>query len=196
MLTATERQTDQLSIIRSRREIVQHAIAMRYIIEMLIVKDLPLDEEMILETYRLLMQYSDHEEGSGSYRSSDEAASHGLRLETDAEYGLRVRDAKRLKPNRPPPERMAKPLFFSKSVRGESVASYMKRLVEDYNSDIKDAEKSCIMDPIDIASKFCHYFVCIHAFGDGNGRLCRLFLNAFLLKYTGAITAIGVDYEE
>jgi len=80
MLTATERQTDHLSIIRSRREIVQHAITMKYIIDMLILKHLPLDEEMILETHKLLMQYSDHEEGSGSYRSSDEAASHGLRL--------------------------------------------------------------------------------------------------------------------
>lgn len=58
------------------------------------------------------MELSDHEETSGVYRKSDEAASHGAWLENDLEYERRVKDVKRLKPNRPPPERLIKPLFF------------------------------------------------------------------------------------
>jgi Fic family protein len=195
-LAATGRGTDSFSVIRSRHEIVQHAIAMKYIIDMLVVKDVPLDESIIRETHRLLMEYSDHEETGGVYRSSDEAASHGLRLETDEEYNARVKIARKLKPNRAPSERMTKPLFFSKFVRGGSVPVYMGKLVEEFNKDIQFAEENGSMDPIDLATKYCNSFVCTHPFEDGNGRICRLIMNSILLKYTGTVVEIGVDANE
>jgi Fic family protein len=34
-------------------------------------------------------------------------------------------------------------------------------------------------------------FVLIHPFLDGNGRTCRLILNAILLKYAGTVVAFG-----
>jgi hypothetical protein len=53
---------------------------------------------------------------------------------TDEEYEKRVADCKRLKPNRPAPDRKQVPLLTSKFVRGKSVAYYMKRLVETYEA--------------------------------------------------------------
>lgn len=65
-------------------------------------------------THRLLMELSEHEETSGVYRESNEEATHGARFETDLEYERQVRDAKRLKPNGPPPQRMIKTLLLLK----------------------------------------------------------------------------------
>jgi hypothetical protein len=195
-LANTGRGTDNLSIIRSRREIVQHALAMKYIIDMIVVKDALLDEAIVKKTHRLLMEHSDHEDIGGVYRTSDEAASHGMRLETDKEYNARVQITRKLKPNRPPPERMSKPLFFSKFVRGGSVPLFMSELVRDINREIQLAEEIGEIDPIDIATKLCNAFVCIHPFEDGNGRVCRLLMNAVLLKYTGTVVEIGAEPEE
>jgi hypothetical protein len=86
MLAATSRGTDKLLIIRSRREIVQHAVAMKFLVELLVVANYPLDEAVIKYTHRILMERSEHEETSGVYRESDEAATHGARVETDLEY--------------------------------------------------------------------------------------------------------------
>lgn len=111
-LTASGRGIDKASIIRSRREIEQHAVAMKFLVEMLVVGDKPLEENIIKYAHQLLMAFSEHEKTDGVYRESDGAASHGLRRETDAEYEQRVRDAKRLKPHRSAPERTTKLLFF------------------------------------------------------------------------------------
>jgi hypothetical protein len=114
MLAATTRGTDKLSIIRSRREIVQHAVAMKFLFGLLVVENYPLDEAIIKYTHRLVMELSEHEETSGVYRESNEAATYGARFETDLEYERQVRDAKRLKPNGPPPQRMIKTLLLLK----------------------------------------------------------------------------------
>jgi len=95
MLAGTSRRTDKLSIIRSRREIVQHAIAMKFLIKLMVVANYPLDEAVIKYIHRLLIELSVHEETSGVYRDSDEAATHEARVETDLEYGRRIRDAKK-----------------------------------------------------------------------------------------------------
>jgi hypothetical protein len=170
---------------------------MKFLFDMLVVDNSPLDEDIIKYAHRLLMAFSEHEKSGGVYRQSDEAASHGIRLETDAEYKQSVKDAKRLKPNRPPPERTTKPLFSWKFVRGGWVPIYMKRVVELYNSDIQTAmEKDHYPRPIDLAAKYCNFFVCIHPFEDGNGRMCRLIMNTILLEYASSIVAIGVGVGE
>ncbi|OJJ96298.1 hypothetical protein ASPACDRAFT_47068 [Aspergillus aculeatus ATCC 16872] len=35
----------------------------------------------------------------------------------------------------------------------------------------------------------------IHPFADGNGRMCRLILNAILLKYAGIVISVGENDE-
>ncbi len=196
MLEATGRGTDRLSIIRSRREVVQHAVAMKFLFGLLVVENHPLDEAIIKYTHQLLMMLSEHEDTGGVYRNTEEAASHGLRPETDIEFQQRIKDTKRLKPNRPPPERTMKPIFFSKIFRPPSVPIYMEKLVREYERDIERTETRNQIAAIELASKYCNFLVCIHPFEDGNGRMCRLLMNAILLKYAGAVVAIGRDAHE
>ena len=57
----------------------------------------------------------------------------------------------------------------------------MKAMISDINSDLQEATKSGKIDPVAFSAKYCHDFVNIHPFLDGNGRTCRLILNAMLL---------------
>ncbi|KAJ5736050.1 uncharacterized protein N7483_001175 [Penicillium malachiteum] len=71
--------TSSSAILRSRREIVQHAKAAAYIITQLCLHDQDLSEELILETHRILTYKVDAEtapwtEYSGVYRSVDVSA--------------------------------------------------------------------------------------------------------------------------
>lgn len=195
-LSTSGRATDLQSVLRSRHEIVQHALAAKYLLDTTVVQDIPLDEDIIKETHRILMRFSEHEASGGIYRESDEAASHGRRLETDEEYEKRIKHCKRLKPNRPVPERKQVPLFSSKFVRSKSVKLFMRRLVDEHNERVKMAEKSGNIDAIDLACRLSTAFVCIHPFDDGNGRLCRLLLNAMIIRYVGIVAEIGKDPEE
>lgn len=195
-LRSSGRATDIQSLLHSRHEIVQHALAAKYLFDTIVLQDIPLDEDIIKETHRILMRFSEHEASGGIYRESDEGGSHGLRLETDEEYEKRVQDCKRLKPNRPIPERKQVPLFSSKFVRGKSVKLFMRNLVAEHNERIKTAEKTGEIDAIDLACRLSTAFVCIHPFEDGNGRLCRLILNAMTIRYAGRVVEIGKDPRE
>ncbi|OBT50351.1 hypothetical protein VE04_09592 [Pseudogymnoascus sp. 24MN13] len=195
-LSSSGRATDLQSVIRSRHEIVQHALAAKYLFDTIVLQDVPLDEDIIKETHRILMRFSEHQASGGTYRESDEGASHGLRIETDEEYKKRVQDCKRLKPNRPVPQRKQVPLFSSKFVRGKSVKLFMRNLVAEYNERIKTAEKTGEINAIDLACRLSTAFVCIHPFEDGNGRVCRLLLNAMTIKYAGKVADIGKDPKE
>ncbi|OJJ29976.1 hypothetical protein ASPWEDRAFT_55475 [Aspergillus wentii DTO 134E9] len=74
------------------------------------------------------------------------------------------------------------------------VPQKMKELIEEFNADIEQAKIS--LDPFTLAAKYCNDFVMIHPFIDGNGRMCRLILNAILLKYAGVVVSIGEDDQE
>lgn len=67
----------------------------------------------------------------------------------------------------------------------------MKRFLEQLNEKLQAAEEDGRLDPFYIASFACSEFVMIHPFLDGNGRTCRLLLNAILLKYAGVCASIG-----
>ncbi|CAJ0541199.1 Ff.00g079310.m01.CDS01 [Fusarium sp. VM40] len=153
------------AILRSRREIVQHAKAAQYMITQVAILGNHLSEEIILETHRLLTYKLDTEDGtpwseySGKYRNW--AVSAGL----------------------------------TPFMHERKVPSAMKDMIRSYESDIQAADKGEI-DPIVLATKFCTIFVNIHPFGDGNGRVCRLVLNAILFKYSGCLVSIGMDADD
>ncbi|KFZ10638.1 hypothetical protein V501_05092 [Pseudogymnoascus sp. VKM F-4519 (FW-2642)] len=195
-LSLSGRATDLTSVLRSRHEIVQHVLAAMYLFDTIVLHDVTLSEDIIKETHRILMRFSEHEASGGIYRESDEGANHGLRFETDDEYEKRVQDCKRLKPNRPVPERKQVPLFSSKFVRGKSVKMFMRNLIAEHNERIKIAEQTGEIDAIDLACRLSTAFVCIHPFEDGNGRVCRLLLNAMAIKYAGKVADIGKDPQE
>ncbi|ELR03247.1 hypothetical protein GMDG_01230 [Pseudogymnoascus destructans 20631-21] len=82
---------------------------------------------------------------------------------------------------------------FNGFVSPASIPSAMRNLVQDFNRDITKAEQEGALDPFSLAAKYCHKFVNIHPFVDGNGRMCRLLLNAVLLKYAGIVIPLGEE---
>jgi fido (protein-threonine AMPylation protein) len=148
-------------IIRSRREVVQHALALYYIVQEMVVKDKLLSEEIILETHRILTSNVDAPGGA----SWEEYAGKYRRVHVHA--------------------------GSTNFVTPNFVPVKMKELIEQFNSDIAEVEKTKVLDPFTLAAKYCNDFVMIHPFVDGNGRACRLILNAILLKYAGVVVAIG-----
>lgn len=72
----------------------------------------------------------------------------------------------------------------------------MQSMFHELKRDLKEVTTNGTIDPIALASKYAHIFVCIHPFIDGNGRMCRLILNAMLLKFGAFIACIGVDEDD
>lgn len=152
---------DQQYIIRSHREVIQHACALQHIITAIVVDEQPLSEKLILETHKILCSDIDIENGAparfyaGKYRT----------------VPVRAGNCGFVPPNRVPGK--------------------MKEFVESFNRDIIEAEAAETLDPFVLAAKYCQEFVMIHPFLDGNGRTCRLILNAILLRYAGILVPIG-----
>ncbi|CVK88424.1 uncharacterized protein FPRN_02260 [Fusarium proliferatum] len=61
------------------------------------------------------------------------------------------------------------------------------------DADIAVSEASGEIDSVALAAKYCHKFVNIHPFLDGNSRTSRLILNTILLKYGGCFIWFGKD---
>jgi fido (protein-threonine AMPylation protein) len=148
------------AVLRSRREIIQHAKAASYIINEIYLCGKNLSENIILETHRILTHKVDSgdlswTQYSGIYRNIEVCA--GLQQFTD-------------------------PCLVPYAMQG-----MIKELEEDLECAVQKGE----IDPVAFAAKYCHKFVNIHPFVDGNGRTCRLILNALLLKYCGVLVCIG-----
>ncbi|KAG5661434.1 hypothetical protein KAF25_005556 [Fusarium avenaceum] len=77
------------------------------------------------------------------------------------------------------------------------VPAKMAEMCADLRRELEEGEATRgILDPFSLASKYSLKFVEIHPFQDGNGRMCRLILNAILLRYAGIIVAIGETEED
>ncbi|KFY43578.1 hypothetical protein V495_03875 [Pseudogymnoascus sp. VKM F-4514 (FW-929)] len=72
-----------------------------------------------------------------------------------------------------------------------SVPHLMRTLVYDYNLAIQRARVAGYLDPFALAAEFAHRFVNIHPFVDGNGRVCRMIMNAILFCYSGVVVPVG-----
>ena len=161
----TESGNRHSAITRSRAEVIQHALALKYITDKVVTQNQVLSEDTILETHRILCHGIPLEDGSGDpyagqYRTVSVVAG------------------------------------FTAFTPAPSVQYEMKKLVQDFNADIEDSERRGFLDPYMLATKYCHKFVNIHPFVDGNGRTCRLILNAILLKYAGIVVALGEKDDE
>lgn len=76
------------------------------------------------------------------------------------------------------------------------VPSKMKQMCDELREELATAEMKNAIDPFSIAAKYSLKFVEIHPFQDGNGRMCRIILNAILCRYAGIIIPIGEQGEE
>ncbi|MCJ1333404.1 hypothetical protein MMC10_010101 [Thelotrema lepadinum] len=154
---------------RGRREVAQHAEAMKYLLDAFVVEGNPMTEELILNTHHILC--------SGisivHYKGADTPAS---------EYAGKYRTI---------PVSAGNTMFTTPT----KVPDAMRRFVEDLAADIAKADQTGFLDPFSLASKCCLEFVQIHPFQDGNGRMCRLILNAILCRYVGIVVPIGETEE-
>ena len=154
-------------VIQSRREIIQHAHALNYITDMALNRDLPLTEELIKETHRILCNGIPIEVHNKDGTRTTSTAYAGQYRTHDVMAGA------------------------TKFVNWQQVPSRMQVLLKDFNDDVQGREHSGELDPFYLAADVCQDFVTIHPFADGNGRMCRLLLNAYLVKYVGIMVCIG-----
>jgi fido (protein-threonine AMPylation protein) len=190
------RDREKSSVIRGRYEIMQHAKAAKLLVDSIVARNESLTEDLIKEAHHILAQHTDGAPNAGKYRTSAEGARWGRREETNQEYEARVQQIKKYKPDRLPERNKDKPIFEATFAPWKSVPILMKKLVEQYNHDMAAAEKTGEIDAMDLAAKYCYYFVSIHPFEDGNGRLCRLLMNVILLKYAGVCIEVASGPDE
>ncbi|KAK6346617.1 hypothetical protein TWF696_006737 [Orbilia brochopaga] len=173
-LGQTSNGPDVAAIHRGRLEVAQHARALSFFLEKYIAEEEPLSEDLIRQTHRILCTgHEDSEDRpwqdwAGKYRDYEIAAASGGGLGS----------------------KRKKSIF----IRSVAVPRYMSNLVKDFNAWVSKADTE--IDPFELAAWFSIQFVCIHPFGDGNGRMCRILLNAVLYNYTGLIASLGEDGEE
>ncbi|KAF2635385.1 Fic-domain-containing protein, partial [Massarina eburnea CBS 473.64] len=153
----------QVHAIRSRREVVQHAAAFHYIVDQFVTKDQPMSETLICNTHALLVKDVSGE-GAGFYSIKA--------------FGGQYRSAR---------------IFTGAQelTRPTEIPKAMASLVKNLANDLEQARKDGVLDPFTLAAKYADRFVNIHPFRDGNGRVCRLILNAILIKYAGIVVNVG-----
>jgi Fic family protein len=148
----------------SRLEVSQHALAFQNIIQEFVIKNNPLSENLIKSTHAILVHgLSASEAGVISSQSFGGIYRHGNQKAYAGDYQF---------------------------LRPAAVPKAMASMVESMSKSFVDLGSNG-GDPFILAAKFCDRFVNIHPFRDGNGRLCRLILNAILLKYAGIVVTLG-----
>lgn len=150
-------------VIRSRHEMIQHVAAFHYIVRRFVHERAPMTETLIKETHEILV-------------AGISAGSAGVL--SNKEHGGRYRTGK---------------LFIGaqEAPSANRVSAAMASLVRQLEADMGKANREAALDPFALASKYCTLFVHIHPFQDANGRMCRLLLNAILIKYTGIVVSLG-----
>lgn len=169
-LKQSQQSSDKTAVIRSRLEVVQHAKALNFLIDQVVLDGHDLTEELILHTHAILYHgLEDDDVVAGKYRTHEVAISYGK-----------------------PGERRK----VNQCMRASAVPKYMKQLVEHMRKEIANAEDAQEIDPYTMAARYHHHFVMIHPFGDGNGRMSRIILNVLLLKYAGHLSLFGSDNKD
>ncbi|KAI1764561.1 fido domain-containing protein [Hypoxylon sp. FL1150] len=158
------------NILRGRNEIVQHAKAFQHIIHAFVAEKQDLTEDLIKDTHRILTKGIPISHQDGSKVSPEEYG--GIYRTVIVGAGS---------------TNFTVPKF---------VPVKMKEMCENLKGELAAAEEKKMIDPFSIATKYSLEFVSIHPFQDGNGRLCRMILNAILCRYAGVIVPIGERGEE
>ncbi|KAF6239174.1 hypothetical protein HO173_002435 [Letharia columbiana] len=165
-------------ILRTRWEVIQHARALWFLTNSFVIEQRPLSEELIKETHKILCTNVSHpkydtpwQDYAGKYRNH-------VRQPGSKQMGAEVN---------------AGGTHFTAS---QMVPKAMSRFVTELNNKIEEATQRGALDPFCLAAWACADFVVIHPFLDGNGRTCRILLNAITMRYAGIVVPIGEHDEE
>ena len=142
---------------------VQHAAAFQYMVDKFVKEDRDLTEGLIKDTHAILVRGLSAAEAGCTNSVPFAGVYRQQHAGADA-------------------VQMTKP---------SEIPTAMKSMVATLREDLADIEKLGKIDPFILAAKYCDRFVNIHPFKDGNGRLCRLILNAILIKYAGIAISLG-----
>ncbi|KAG0646034.1 Adenosine monophosphate-transferase [Hyphodiscus hymeniophilus] len=159
-------QSDKSAVLRSRKQIIQHAYALKYITHRMVIEGEALSESLLKETHRILTDGIDADN-----EDKDKSETYGG-IYRSCSVGWTC---------------------FSTFARPEDVPKLMEQAVAAFNTEVEEAISKQTLDPFDLATKYFHRILNIHPFLDGNSRLTRLMMNTILLKYVGIVIPIGRD---
>ena len=163
------KETSARFILRGRSEIVQHAKAFQHLIHAFTVKKKDMSEDLIKETHRILVKGVPIIQQDLQEIPSEEY--RGIYRECHVQAGE------------------------TNFVTPRSVPQLMGQMCQDLREEAALAETNGV-DPFSLGAKYSMKFVQIHPFRDGNGRMCRMILNAILCRYAGIIVPIGEQGDE
>ncbi|KAH7418462.1 fido domain-containing protein [Cadophora sp. MPI-SDFR-AT-0126] len=155
----------QQHVIRSRREVIQHAKALKHITDKALLEDEQLSDQLIQDTHRILCE------------------NIAIKGDEEGHYAGRYREINVMAGN-------------TAFCHPDTIRYHMNIFIDDFNKDIENRDHTKHLDPFYLAADVCQDFVLIHPFRDGNGRMCRLLANAFLIKYAGIVISIGEHDED
>lgn len=164
------------SFLRGRREVIQHAKAMHLMIHWVAISDIPFSEQLVKDAHRALCEGTPilAEEGTDNIETPWEKYAGKYRT-------VHVGAGSTM---------FTPPQFVGKQ---------MRELVHDLNTELEAAltqGTQGTLDPFAFAAKYSMKFVQIHPFQDGNGRICRMILNAIFCKFAGIVVPIGETKED
>lgn len=166
------------TIDRPFKEEVQHVLAFKYFVDVVIFDKAPWTEELLKNTHTILFEGLDHPISGSPWTV----------------YGGKYRDA------------MAEPYDQEMNVKvNAGVLEYtpalmvpiaMRQTLTELNEEISEIENGKDVDPFWLAAMYYVKFMRIHPFLGGNGRICRIILNAILLKYALVVVPLGAIEED
>ncbi|KAM0815837.1 putative Fido domain-containing protein [Seiridium cardinale] len=134
------------SFMRGRTEVVDHAKAFQYILDSVVSLDIPISEDLIIMTHRILCQ-------------NTPIAHHDGRTTQPERYAGIYRDVHNIHVG-------AGSTMFTVP---KMVPSAMKKIVTNLNADLETARTNKSIDPFSLAAKYSLEFVQIHPFRTETG---------------------------
>lgn len=157
-------------VLRGRAEVVQHAKAYQYLLNAFVTEKKDLTEEIIKETHQILT-------------TGVPIVQKGMEEVPSEAYAGKYRSV----------VVGAGTTNFSVP---KFIPAHMAEMCKNLKDDLDKAEASGEIDPFSTAARYSMTFVQIHPFQDGNGRMCRMILNAILCRFAGVVIPIGEQAEE
>lgn len=167
---------DSEAVIKARREVIQHAQALQHIVgAFLSQKDdtTLLAEKLIKETHKILCEGIQLDSRAfGDLARTVGTSYAGVYRQHHVYAGC------------------------TQFTDPQEVPWRMAKLVKGFNEDVRSRQESGKMDPFYLSADVAQDFVTIHPVSDGDGRMSRLLLSAYLFKFAGVIADIGEHQPE